>query len=179
MIHNLEFNKFFAAILLATLVLMLAGFFSDVFFPNHKKESKRGYEIAVAQDSVTTEAVVEEEVDITKLLVMADINRGAKIAKKCSACHNFGKGQPHKIGPNLWNLLGKKAGSEAGYSYSNAIIDKNIIWDYANLAGFLENPKGYIAGTKMVAFRGLKKPKDLADVIMYLRSKADSEYPLP
>ena len=177
--HNLEFNKIFAAILFAALIAMLSGFFSDLIYNSHtSEEAKRGYQIAVIEASNQEEKIVEE-VDITELLLAADINRGAKISKKCSSCHNFEQGEAHKIGPNLWNIVGAKAGAKDGYSYSNAIQDKNIIWNYENLAAFLKNPKAYIPGTKMVAFRGLKKPQDVADLIMFLRSKAPSEYPLP
>lgn len=98
-----------------------------------------------------------------------DADKGAKIFKKCSACHVVEKEQ-HKTGPHLVNLFGRTAGGAEGYTkYSKALSGSGIVWDEASLDAFLEKPKSYIKGTRM-AFAGLKKEEDRADVIAYLKT---------
>ena len=117
--------------------------------------------------------------DLAALLAAADPAQGQTVAKKCAACHNFEKGGPNKVGPNLWDIVGAKHAHKDDYSYSDAIkgmADKE--WSYAELDAFLTAPKAYAPGTKMT-FPGIKKPEDRAAVIAYLRSLSDSPKPLP
>lgn len=94
--------------------------------------------------------------------------KGANLFKtRCLQCHSLEEGGPHKIGPNLHGLIGRKTGQAPGFSYTDANIKKGITWNEDTLFQYLENPKKYIPGTKM-AFGGLKKPKDRNDLITYL-----------
>ena len=98
-----------------------------------------------------------------------DAAAGAKVFKKCKACHVV-DAEKHKTGPHLVNIMGRTAGGAEGYTkYSKALQDSGIVWDEATLDGFLEKPKAYVKGTRM-AFAGLKKDTDRADVIAYLKS---------
>ncbi|KAJ3287405.1 cytochrome c [Rhizoclosmatium globosum] len=98
-----------------------------------------------------------------------DAVNGAKLFKtRCAQCHVVEAGAPHKVGPNLNGLFGKKSGSTAGYSYSDAMKNKVVTWDEKQLFVYLENPKKFVPGTKMV-FAGFKKESDRNDIIAYLK----------
>ena len=98
-----------------------------------------------------------------------DVAKGEKAFKRCKACHLVDK-EKHKTGPHLVNLIGREAGSLEDYKkYSKAIKASAIIWNEETLDGFLTKPKAYLKGTKM-AYAGLKKEADRANVIAYLKT---------
>ena len=107
-----------------------------------------------------------------------DATRGAKVFKKCVSCHNADSGGADGTGPALWNVVGRKAGSKAGFKYSSAMAGAGYNWDYEQLDGFLKKPAKYLSGTNM-AFIGLKKEEDRAAVIEYLRVASDNPLPQP
>lgn len=96
---------------------------------------------------------------------------GAKVFKKCAVCHTLAAGAPAKVGPNLYGVLGRQAGSSAGFNYSPAMRDAGVTWTQETLMRYLENPKAYVPGNKM-PFPGLKNEQDRADVIAYLAQAA-------
>lgn len=99
----------------------------------------------------------------------ADTKKGAKVFKKCKACHTIKIDGKNKIGPNLAGVVNREAGAVKGFKYSKALLDSNIIWDEKNLAAFLIKPKKFLKGTKM-SFSGLKKKKDIVNIIAYLKN---------
>lgn len=120
----------------------------------------------------------EAAADIAARLAEADAEAGAKVARKCSACHTFDKGGKNKVGPNLWDVVGRDVASAAEYKFSGALAGIGGAWGYEELDAFLTAPKDFAKGTKM-SFAGIKKDSDRADVIAYLRSLSDNPQPLP
>jgi len=99
-----------------------------------------------------------------------DADKGEKVFKKCAACHAVGEGAKHKVGPELNDVFGRAAGGMEDYKYSNAMKEAGaggLVWNDETLAAYLTKPKDMIKGTKM-AFAGLKKEKDIENVLAYL-----------
>ena len=96
-----------------------------------------------------------------------DAAAGAKVFKKCKACHYVDR-KKNKSGPHLLNIVGRAAGAVEGFKYSKAMSGSGLVWSEATLAGFLAKPKKYLKGTKM-SFAGLKKESDIGNLIAYLK----------
>lgn len=96
---------------------------------------------------------------------------GKKVFGKCAACHSVGPDAKNKAGPVLNGMIGQKAGEVPDYSFSNAMKNSGIVWDEAALTEYLRSPRTVVPGTKMT-FPGLKKDKDIANVIAYLKTFA-------
>ena len=183
---ELKFNKLFAGVLLAALLLMAGIKAGQVLVPSHHGHGHGGekvanaypIEVTVVADAGTAVAAPAGPEPILALLAEADIAAGMKLAKKCTACHVFEEGVANKVGPGLWNIVNAGKGAVDGFGYSAALAGFGGAWDYQALNAFLYKPKAYIAGTKM-NFAGLKKPKDRANMIAYLRSLSSAPAALP
>ena len=177
---SFELNKIIAAILMVALLVIGIGKISNVIFYVEKPKTP-GYAVEVEQvasTSTSTENVAVEKIDISSLMAMGDAAAGKKIFKKCAACHSITKGGKNKIGPALYNVVGRKVGEVTDYKYSKALAAYDKEWNFEELNGFLIKPAKYIKGTKM-AYAGLKKEKDRASIIKYLNQNSDSPVPLP
>ena len=95
----------------------------------------------------------------------ADAEHGKAVFQTCAACHTE---KPDAIGPNLRGVYGRKSGSLEDFRYSNAMTRANLVWDEANLRDYLKDPQGKVKGNRM-PFAGLTDPKDIDDVIAYLK----------
>jgi len=180
---SFELNKIIAAVLLTVLIIIGIGKFTDVLFHIEKpKESAykiEGLEVDPTLGSSSgVETKVVEVVDIKALLAMGDLGHGEKVFKKCSACHMIASGGKNMIGPNLWSVIGRTAGSVSDYKYSKAMVAYGKEWTFEEMNGYLIKPQAYVKGTKM-AFAGLRKEKDRASVILFMNSKSSSPKSLP
>jgi cytochrome c2 len=142
------------------------------------EQAKAGQQTAAKEPTAESAAPSGAAGGVAALLAHADPEAGAKDARKCAACHNFEEGGPAKIGPPLWGVIGREIASVEGFTYSGALTGKEGAWDYQKLDAFLAEPRGWAPGTKM-AFAGVKKPEERADVILYLRSLSHDPAPLP
>ena len=130
-------------------------------------------------EAVSGAAPKEEVIEpISLFLANASLEKGEKLFKKCSACHNYEKDSANKVGPNLWNLINRPKANVEGFAYSKALAEYGGEWGYEELAEFLYKPKKFVKGTKM-NFAGLKKVQDRANIVLFLREQAENPVPLP
>ena len=177
---SFELNKIIAAVLLVALLIIGIGKVSNIIFHVEKPKTP-GYVVKVEQASSSSSdpiEKVEEKIDMAALMAMGDVVSGEKIFKKCAACHSIAKGGKNKIGPALYNVVGRKVGGVNDYKYSKALAGYEKSWTFEELNGFLLKPAKWIKGTKM-AYAGLRKEKDRASIIKYLNQNSDSPQPLP
>lgn len=176
---SFEFNKIAGAILGTLMLTMALGLFSGfVFAPS--MPAKPGYELpdAPAAAAPAAEASAAPAAPLPILLAKADIGKGEADAKVCAACHNFQKGAGAKIGPPLWDVVGRTKGSVPGFDYSDAMKNKGGTWTLDDINAFITNPKAYVPGTKM-GYAGEQSPEKRADIVDYVHTLADSPQPLP
>ena len=177
---SFEINKIVAAVMMVALLVIGIGKVSEIVFHVEKPETP-GYSVevdVVTNASAASAEEVEEKVDIAALMSMGDVASGEKIFKKCAACHSVVKGGKNKIGPALYNVVGRKVGGVSDYKYSKALAEYDKSWTLEELNGFLLKPSKWIKGTKM-AYAGLRKEKDRASVILFMNSKSSSPKTLP
>lgn len=168
---NLFGNKVAAALLASALGVIGIQKFANVAV-HADIPAVPAYQLAVVATTEVTH--VEPAPFPSELWVTSqDAVKGAKVFKKCTSCHNANNGGKNGTGPALWNILGRSIGTTDGFKYSTNMAAKGGTWGYEELDAFLAKPKDYIPKTKM-AFNGLKKEKDRAALIEFLRLQADS-----
>ena len=169
-------NKYFLPII-SILVLFQSFKVFDKIFYNDDKILNKGFVVIDKEEETENEKIEfsDEEVnslatsDIDSLFKSADIEKGRKLSKQCQTCHDFSTNLKIKTGPPLWGLVNREVAVIKDYKYSVAIDQFNKNWTRSELFFFLENPKEYIVGTKMV-YKGLKKESDRVNLISYLES---------
>ena len=171
-------NKIIVSIALALILIVGINKVADVIFYTEKPE-KSAYQVVNADtaSTITATETSSESESIMALFASTNAADGAKIFKRCAACHSIAEGGANKIGPALWGVLGRKAGSLSNYKYSKAMAAHGKVWSFEEMNGFLIKPKDWIKGTKM-SFAGLKNAKERAAVILYMNENADSRLPL-
>ena len=173
-------NKIIVSIILAVVLMVGINKITDVIFYVEKPE-KSSYQVAsvtttasTSTSSASSEGISED--NIMALFASTSASEGAKVFKKCAACHSIKEGGANKIGPALWGVLGRTAGSISDYKYSKAMAAYGKPWAFEEMNGFLIKPKDWIKGTKM-SFAGLKNAKERAAVILYMNENSNN--PLP
>lgn len=170
---SFEWNKVIASVLTALIVAMVAGILSNMLV----EPRPLGKPVFLVAGAPSTSAPAEEAAAapklalITPLLAKANVAKGQGLTKVCQVCHTFGKGEPNKIGPNLYGVVGAPIGEDRnGYAFSSALeANKGKKWDPELLNEWLDNPQHFAPGTKMT-FAGFPKDQDRADVIAYLQT---------
>ena len=173
-----SFNTMAGCFLASALFAMVIGKVSNALVSVHELEKP-----AIAVSEAAPEAAGGEKPaelpPISPKLKDANVEHGAQIFKQqCFTCHTVDKGGPNKVGPNLWEVVGRKKGSHEGFSYSSGMQAKGGDWTYEDIDHMIFKPTAFIKGTKM-AFAGLPKEQERADVIAFLRTMATSPKPLP
>jgi cytochrome c len=177
---SFELNKVLGALLGTCLVLLALNIAANALFATHTP-AKPGYEVAVQEEPAGGAAGGEQapaDEPLPVRLASADVVRGETSAKKCTACHTFGKGEPNRVGPNLWGVVGRQKASEAGFNYSAAMKGQKGNWTLEDLDKYLTNPRAAVPGTNMT-FAGIPRGKERADLLAFLNGKADNPAPLP
>ena len=174
-------NKIIVSIVLAIILVLGINKITDLIFYVEKLE-KSAYQVAsvtTAVDTTTagTNSENSESTNIMTLFASTSASEGEKVFKKCTACHSIDQGGSNKIGPALWGVLGRQAGSILNYKYSKGMVAHGKTWSFEEMNGFLIKPKDWIKGTKM-SFAGLKSAKDRAAVILYINENTDNPLPL-
>jgi cytochrome c len=175
---DLTFNKVAGAVLATGLAIFGLRELSSGLFGDEKVE-KPGFKVEVAEEAgAGGAAAADVPPDWGTVLPKADVAAGQAVFAKCQSCHSL---TANGTGPDLMGVVGRKPGSEAGFTYSPAMegfAAKQPVWDYEHLYEFVKGPQAYINGTKMT-FVGLKKPEDRINIIAYLRSQGSTSYPIP
>lgn len=161
---SFEINKIIGALLGAALLIFVINMIGDGVFPGPQRHADA---IPVTEpEAAETAAPAASAAPVA--LAEGNAENGAKVFKKCAACHSVDAEAGHKIGPNLHAVAGRAIGKAAGFSFSPAMAGHGGEWSDETLSGYLAAPKTFIPGNKM-AFAGLPKPQDRADLIAYLR----------
>ena len=177
---SFEVNKIAGGVLGTLLLTMALGLFSGYLYAPPAPQ-KAGYDLPMAAAETSEGGAAKTAAPAEPLPVLmshADLKKGETFAKACGACHNFEKGAGAKIGPPLWDVVGRQVASISGFSYSEALKGKGGEWDYDKINAFITSPKSYAPGTKMT-FAGEADPQKRADIIDYLHTLSDSPKPLP
>ena len=174
-------NKIIVSIILTVILVWGINKITDAIFYIEKPE-KSAYQVATvttvaSTTSAETGLVSSESGNIMALFASTSAAEGAIVFKKCATCHSIAEDGGNKIGPALWGVLGRPAGSISDYKYSKAMKAHGKNWSFEEMNGFLIKPKDWIKGTKM-SFAGLKKPKERAAVILYMNENTNSPLPL-
>jgi cytochrome c len=176
---HVNVNRVALSALGAVLFIMLLTASSNLLLAS-RTPAVPGYALpAGAPAAATAEAPkAAPETPLPVLLAKADVTKGENDVKVCATCHNFKEGAGTKIGPDLWNVVGRPVASFPGFVYSDSLKAMGGDWTYDKLNAWIADPKAMAAGTKM-AFAGEKDEKKRADILDYLHTLSDKPVPLP
>jgi len=177
-LRMVSFNTAAGCFLASALFAIVVGKVSNVLV-DPVELAKPALAVSDAAPEAAAAPAAVELPPIGPLLKTANVEHGkALFQQQCYTCHTIDKGGANKVGPNQWDLVGRKKGSEPGFSYSSAMQAMGGEWTYEDINHMIFKPQTFVKGTKM-AFAGLPKEQDRADVIAYLRTMNDNPPPMP
>ena len=110
--------------------------------------------------------------DAAAVAAAGDPARGKTLFLQCRACHSLAaESEPGKIGPTLYGVIGRVAGSVPGFAYSDAVAKSGITWTPEQLDRWLTRPSDFLPDNRMV-FVGIQNPQDRADIIAFIRQES-------
>ena len=167
---TMTFTKVLGGLCGSLLVFLLGSWAAEEMYHTGGKhgDEQQAYAIEVESDEAEVEVV---EVSFDEAFAAADIDKGKKLWRQCSACHKQVDGA-NGTGPHLYNVVGRDKGSVDGFGYSGVLASMEGDWTPENLSGFLESPKNYAPGTIM-GYRGMSKIEDRASLIAYLQTNGE------
>lgn len=161
------------------LIIILGIKYAGDFLYSNPAPEKNAYDIAGDAPVLAKKTEVKQANSLQKRLSQGNIQNGQKVFGQCALCHTPVKNGPARVGPPLWEVLGRPLASIRDFTYSRAMRAKTgKVWDFANLDIYLAAPQKMVPGTAM-SFGGVKNDQDRADLILYLRSLSDKPLDLP
>src|SRR5215472_6168694 len=176
-----DMNKVIGAVLASILFILAIKMIVMPIVFYVPQPTKPGYVVQGVEETTgaaATETAAETLPDWGTALPKADVAAGQQTVQVCGQCHDWSKGGPDKIGPNLWGVVGRPRASRASFSYSSAMSSSHDPWTYDKLVFFLKSPAGVVPGTKMT-FAGLRSEQQRINLLAYLRTQSDNPLPIP
>ena len=176
-----DMNKVIGAVLASVLFILAVKMIVMPFVFYTPPPKKPGYVVQGIEETASTgstQPAVEALPDWGSVLPKADVAGGQQTVQVCGQCHDWSKGGPDKIGPNLWGVVGRPRASRASFSYSSAMSSSHDPWTYDKLFVYLKSPAGVVPGTKMT-YAGLRSEQQRINLIAFLRTQSDSPLPVP
>lgn len=181
-----EVNKIASAVIGSMLVTMVISIVGGALV-SPRRLAEPAYQVAggpAAAPAAQTAAAPAQIDPIGPLLAAANAEAGAAVSRQCASCHTFNQGGRNGVGPNLWGVVGGPRAHAEGFAYSNPMKEaaqrpgEAGRWGYEELNRFLANPQAEVRGTRM-AFAGIRRAEDRANLIAWLRTQSANPPPLP
>lgn len=177
---SFEWNKIAGAVLGTVIFIFVVRLIGEAVY-EVPEPAKPGYVVeGVVEDAAAGKAAPTEEVvpDFGTVLAKADVTAGKAVSARCEQCHDLGKGGVNKIGPAMWGVIGRARATEAGFSYSSAMMTSHDPWTFAQLYKYIKAPAIMVPGTKM-SFAGIRSADERINLIAYLQTQSDAPVAIP
>ena len=163
-------NKYFLSFMSILILFQSFKVFDEIF--SNQDNPKYNFVITkeknINKEEIVNDIILSKE-DFQRVFAEANVEKGEGISRQCINCHDLSNSLKIKVGPPLWGIIDKSSGGVETFQYSKALYNFKKKWSKYELFLFIENPKEYLKGTKMI-YKGLKKQSDRIDLISYLES---------